>query len=894
MIEVRYSRGVELPELRGAGGAALWLDPRGPQDFAFVSHAHSDHTGRHAESILTDGTSRLMRARLGAPVGVEHVLGWRERREFSNFEMMLIPAGHVLGSAQCWIESAAGSLLYTGDFKLRAGLSSEVAEAERAEILIMETTFGLPHYVFPPAEEVIAGVVKFAREALEEGDVPVLLGYSLGKAQEILAALAVAGVPIMLHGAVWKMTRVYEGMGIAFPEYCQYEAGKVGGHALICPPNVNGSAMLRKIRNRRVAMLSGWAMNPGAKFRYQADAAFPLSDHAGYDDLLRHVEAVGPKRVLTLHGYAREFAADLRERGVEAWALTGDNQLELGLPVKVVAGFERKVVEEVGGEEAAEGFGRFAEVCERIGRTTGKLEKVRILREYFEGLEDEELRVVAVWLTGNAFSQVANRAVRVGWAVIRRAVLAVSGLSPGEFSAISRRWNDIGLTTAEALGGRRVGSGDSPSIAEVGEFFQRLEAARGPVGKGGLLEAMLGRISAGEAKVLVTILTGELRIGLKEGLVEEAVAEAFGAEGVAVREANMLLGDLGETAVRARSGTLGTVELRPFCPMKAMLASPEPDAEAVWGRLGGEGSVWLEDKLDGIRAQVHVAGGECRIFSRELKDVTATFPEIAVAAVASGREFVVDGEMLAYQGGRPLGFFELQRRLGRKERDLFMANEVPVSFLAFDVLWAEGRSVFRERLGERRRVLEGLGLAGSLTAVPLVTAGSAEEIDVAFDAARARGNEGLIAKDPASAYSPGRRGLAWIKLKKAFATLDCVIVAAEYGHGKRVGVLSDYTFAVRDAKGGLANIGKAYSGLTDVEIADLTEELLGLVVRQRGLVYDIEPRIVLEIAFDSINESDRHSSGLAMRFPRIKGIRRDKGIDGIDSVVSARRLVARG
>ncbi len=832
-----------------------------------------------------------MRARLGVPVGVEHVLGWRERRAFSNFEMTLIPAGHVLGSAQCLIDSAAGSLLYTGDFKLRAGLSSEVAEAVPADILIMETTFGLPHYVFPPAEEVIAGVVKFAQEALEEGDVPVLLGYSLGKAQEILTALSTAGVPIMLHGAVWKMTRVYEGLGISFPEYRKYEAGAVAGHALICPPNVNGSAMLRKIRNRRVAMLSGWAMNPGAKFRYQADAAFPLSDHAGYDDLLRHVRAVGPKRVLTLHGYAREFAADLRELGVEAWALTGDNQLELGIARGVTVSFERKETTGTKGEKKTEGFGLFTEVCEGIGRTTGKLEKVRILREYFSGLEDSELRVAAVWLTGNAFSRVANRAVRVGWAVIRRAVLAVSGLSPGDFSAISKRWNDIGLTTAEALGGRDAEG--SPSIGEVGEFFQKLEDARGPVVKGSLLEEMLRRISAGEAKVLVTILTGELRIGLKEGLVEEAVAEAFGVEGAAVREANMLLGDLGETALRARARTLEAVELRPFRPMKAMLASPEPDAEAVWGRLGGGGSVWLEDKLDGIRAQVHVAGGECRIFSRELKEVTATFPEIAAEAVGLGREFVLDGEMLAWQDGRPLGFFELQRRLGRKERDLFMANEVPVSFVAFDVLWAEGRSVFREKLTERRRVLEGLGLAGALSAVPLASAASAEEIDVAFDAARARGNEGLIAKDPVSAYSPGRRGLAWIKLKKAFATLDCVIVAAEYGHGKRVGVLSDYTFAVRDAKGALLNIGKAYSGLTDVEIADLTEELLGLVLRQRGRVYDVEPKVVLEIAFDSINESDRHASGLAMRFPRIKGIRRDKGVDGIDSVASARRLVAR-
>ena len=885
MIDVRYSRGVELPEL------GLWLDPRGPKDFAFVSHAHADHTGRHAETILTDGTSRLMRARQGTPVGIEHIVPWRERRRLRDFEIMLIPAGHVLGSAQCFIESSAGTLLYTGDFKLREGLSSERAEAEPAETLIMETTFGLPHYVFPPAAEVIAEVVKFCHEALEDGDVPVLLGYSLGKAQEILSALATANVPVMLHGAVWKMTRVYEGLGMTFPAYQKYAAGEVSGHALICPPNVNGSAMLRKIRNRRVAMLSGWAMTPGARFRYQADAAFPLSDHADYTDLLKHVDAVAPKRVLTLHGYAHEFARDLRERGIEAWSLTGANQLELLLPGKKVTSISPPRPLPV--EQSAQkiGFAEFAAICEAIGKTTGKLEKVRILREYFADLEDSDLRIVAVWLTGNAFSQVAARPLRVGWAVIRRALLAASGLSPGELQAISRRWNDSGQTTAEALAGTPPLQPITRSVAEVQEFFRRIEAARGPVAKGALLEELLRTITPAEAKILVSILTGELRIGLKEGLVEDAVASAFATDGTAVREANMLLGDLGETAVRARASTLDTIELAPFRPMKSMLASPEPDASAVWDRLGSTGSVWLEDKLDGIRAQLHVANGTCQIYSRELKDITATFPEIAAAATQHGHHCVLDGEMLAYQNGRPLAFAELQRRLGRKELDLFMANEVPVSFLAFDVLWANGRSTFRDPLHQRRAVLDALDLAPPLAAVPVHTADSPETIDAAFDQARDRNNEGLIAKDPASPYAPGRRGLAWIKLKKAFATLDCVIVAAEYGHGKRVGVLSDYTFAVRDAKGGLANIGKAYSGLTDVEIAGLTEELLALVIRQRGRVYDVEPRIVLEIAFDSLNESDRHSSGLAMRFPRIKGIRRDKGPDEIDTIATARRLV---
>ncbi|MEY4299634.1 MAG: hypothetical protein RIR25_870 [Verrucomicrobiota bacterium] len=322
MIDVSSLGGIHLAALD------LWLDPASPRGFAFVSHAHSDHTGKHGETVLSSGTSHFMRARIG-PSAREHVLEFGDTHELRGARFTLLPAGHVRGSAQLHLETEDGSLLYTGDFKLRPGLSSEGIEWRGAETLIMETTFGKPQYIFPPTEQVLSDVIAFCRDALDNGSVPVLLGYSLGKAQEILCAVAAAGLRPMLHGAVAKMTRIYSQLIPGFPDFADYKASEVAGHVLICPPSVRGSAMVQNITRRRVAVLTGWALDPSAVHRYRVDAAFPLSDHAGYDELLQYIDLVRPKRVLTLHGYASEFARDLRRRGIEAWSLVSPDQLEL-------------------------------------------------------------------------------------------------------------------------------------------------------------------------------------------------------------------------------------------------------------------------------------------------------------------------------------------------------------------------------------------------------------------------------------------------------------------------------------------------------------------------------------------------------------------------------------
>jgi Cft2 family RNA processing exonuclease len=271
-----------------------------------------------------------MAGRLGKAKGREHVLAYRTSMRFPNFEIELLPAGHVLGSAQCLVTSAAGTLLYTGDFKLRPGLSCEPAATVHAETLVMETTFGLPHYVFPPAEDVLRQVAEFCLATRAAGATPVLLVYSLGKAQEAIAALAGTGLPILVHRAAWEMTNIYGSLGVEFPPFERFEDDvEIRDHVVVCPPGAGG--ILDKIPKRRVAALTGWALDPRTKYRMGVDAAFPLSDHAGYDDLMRFVELVNPRRVFTTHGFAREFARDLRARGVEAWTLDGVDQLELSL-----------------------------------------------------------------------------------------------------------------------------------------------------------------------------------------------------------------------------------------------------------------------------------------------------------------------------------------------------------------------------------------------------------------------------------------------------------------------------------------------------------------------------------------------------------------------------------
>jgi DNA ligase-1 len=541
---------------------------------------------------------------------------------------------------------------------------------------------------------------------------------------------------------------------------------------------------------------------------------------------------------------------------------------------------------------------RWSELAERVSMTTRTSEKTALLAEYFGSLEPDALPIAAVFLTGRPFAETDQRAIGLGWAAIASVVAEVADVGRAELGAAYDRHSDLGLAVEDvlAVAGHAPAPDASPSLTEVSATFDAIESAPGPAAKRMLLRDLIARSDPPTAKGIVKVLGGDLRIGLREGLVEASIARAFGRPLDDVKSAGMLTGDIGRVAVLARDDRLATAELTPFHPLKFMLASPAEDADEIVRRLGPE--VWVEDKYDGIRAQLHKLGQEVRLYSRDLHDVSGQFPEIVEAAHDIGWDGILDGEILAWKDDVVLPFISLQARLGRKSPSAAIRAEVPVIFVAFDVL-AVGPGMtplLREPLRSRRAELEAIGFepleaGGRFVRSHLTDATDAPGIDEAFEAARARRNEGLLVKDPDSGYRPGRRGLGWLKMKRALATIDCVVVGVEVGHGKRHGVLSDYTFAIRDeATGRLVNIGKAYSGLTDAEIADMTRWFEAHTIARHGRYREVEPTVVVEIAFDVIVRSRRHGSGFSLRFPRIHALRPDKSVDDIDTVATVEAL----
>jgi DNA ligase 1 len=560
---------------------------------------------------------------------------------------------------------------------------------------------------------------------------------------------------------------------------------------------------------------------------------------------------------------------------------------------------------------------RLAETGEQIAGTTKKLEKTKIVADYLRSQPVHEAAVAAVFLSGRPFPVWEETTLQVGGSLLWQVVKELSKKSDAELSAAYRKRGDLGAVAGDVLPPRDEAS--SPTVGEVQSTFRDIAAARGPSAKGALVRQLLGRATPLEAKYLIKIMTGDLRIGLKESLVEEAIAKAYGTTLPEVQRANMLLGDIGETLRLAAENRLTDARMRLFHPLGFMLASP---AESAQDALSYFDHGCVEDKYDGIRAQAHCAGGQVKIFSRTRDEITESFPELE-DALAAFDDVILDGEIVAWNypetgspnEGRARPFSYLQQRLGRKKVSDDLMRDVPVAYLTFDVLYAAGELVIDRPFSERARLLEQilsaprtpfssrhgknqgrlmfepdeLPAAAHVIRAPVSQASTADELDELFVAAQARGNEGLMIKDPQSVYTPGRRGKSWLKMKRELATLDVVVTAVEYGHGKRIGVLSDYTFAVRDGDR-LLNIGKAYSGLTDVEIADMTKWFLEHTIADHGMRLEVEPKIVLEVAFNNMMRSDRHNSGYALRFPRIVRLRPDKSPEEIDTIERVREI----
>jgi DNA ligase-1 len=656
----------------------------------------------------------------------------------------------------------------------------------------------------------------------------------------------------------------------------------------------------------------------------------------------------------------------------------------------------------------------FADTAERIAATAKKLEKTALLAGYLKSVPVKEAGVAAVFFSGRPFAVWEETTLQVGGTLLWRIVMELSGKSEAELTAAYREHGDLGAVAEAVLPNRMEWSDGRPSPLPQGaekvshdgphppsavqEIFREIAAARGPAAKGALVRQLLGGVSPLEAKYIVKIMTGDLRIGLKESLVEEAIAKAYAIPLAVdtlkdVQRANMLLGDIGETLRLAAEGRLAEAKMRLFHPIGFMLASPAESAEDA---LSYFQNAWVEDKYDGIRAQAHCSGDTVRFFSRTRDEITESFPELPDMLAGVAQDAILDGEIVAWSyladedsvtegsndverrasppvSGRALPFTALQQRLGRKKVSEELMQQVPVAYLVFDVLYADAELLIGKPLHERAIKLDELLAAprkpvhhggtgarrrqgtdssqlqgnfifapaypsdaqsASLTTddreptthlpttgegptanlrpndvrrttpspmtgdqrptpalirAPVYSASSPVELNQLFDAAQARGNEGLMIKDPESPYTPGRRGKSWLKLKRELATLDVVVTAVEWGHGKRIGVLSDYTFAVRDGDR-LLNVGKAYSGLTDVEIAEMTKWFLEHTIEDQGFRRLVEPKIVLEVAFNNVMKSDRHHSGYALRFPRIVRLRPDKLPEEVDTLERVRGI----
>ena len=536
----------------------------------------------------------------------------------------------------------------------------------------------------------------------------------------------------------------------------------------------------------------------------------------------------------------------------------------------------------------------FAECAEAVAATTKKLEKAAILGSYLETLSDPDLTRAARYFAGHQFAMSDSRTTNVGGSIITAALSEATGFSGEDMSPRYVRLGDPGELAAEIIKETKRAFNPTITLAETESLIVRLSETRGIKNKTALLAAVLHRASPLEAKYIVKLLAGDLRIGLREGLVEDAIARIFGQPLADVAYANMMLGDIGETATRARVGDLRDVNMRLFHPIKFMLATPAADLTDVARTMPEE--FLIEDKFDGIRAQAHVESGRVAIYSRTMDEITHRFPELVEPLRSLTTDVIIDGEIVPASGDVILPFSELQKRLGRKNVGTQLLEAVPVVLVAYDLLYAGGKVLIDQPLSERRHLLgQVVPDRGPLRMSQGKLLADAAMLDDEFELARARGNEGLMIKSPGSSYKPGRRGRDWLKLKRAIATLDVVVTAVEVGHGKRRNLLSDYTFAVRRSgeDDQLLNIGKAYSGLTDQELTELTEWFKNHTLQEygHGRIRLVEPTIVIEVTFDRIQPSKRHKSGYALRFPRILRLRPDKTTADIDTLETVRRLV---
>jgi len=537
--------------------------------------------------------------------------------------------------------------------------------------------------------------------------------------------------------------------------------------------------------------------------------------------------------------------------------------------------------------------------------------KVNILSGYLCSLNDDEsLPIAVLFFSNRIFPRGSKFLMNTGYSTIIQVLSEIATMDSKQIQNVYLQHGDMGALAEYAVSNRNMVSlFQQQQPLTLLSTHDRLKKIADTIGSGSakdkknILKGLLIDSSPLEAKYLIKIINGEMRIGLTEGLVEIAISEAFRQDLKDVRHAMLFLGDISHLVILAKKNLLHTALIKPLTPLSYMLADVMFTAEEIMAYY--QKPLICEFKYDGIRAQMHKFGQQIRLFSRKLSDVTMAFPELANAAAdtrplvsttapLSRIDFILDGEVMAFQSGKPLHFQELQKRLHKKNLTEQIMSQIPVVYIVYDIMYFNGENLIRKPIKERKEVLSNIIFNEHIINSSYKFVTSEEEIIEMFEKSRDIGHEGLLLKDPDSHYHPGKRGKYWVKMKKELDTIDAVVVIAEYGHGKRAGMLSDYTFAVRDDPDSntsqLRTIGKAYSGLTDDEIIETTKRLKSIMLKDEGIRIIVKPEIVLEIAFDSIQKSNRHDSGFALRFPRIKNIREDKTVSDIDSLQKVKQV----
>jgi DNA ligase-1 len=542
-------------------------------------------------------------------------------------------------------------------------------------------------------------------------------------------------------------------------------------------------------------------------------------------------------------------------------------------------------------------FLQLANLGEQLEHTRKRNEMTALLARFLQDLQPQEIPPAVRLTIGQIFPEWDGRALNISWKAMMAVVDELTDAPADIRDQASDQAVDGGQFVCILFEQARRQPPASPPLM-IMEVFRTFEEIAGTAGRGSrvrkesLLRGLLERATPIEAKYLAKIICGEMRHGVSEGLMLDGIAQAAGIKSRWVRRANQLWGDLGEVAsvalTRGEAGLRGAT-VRLFRPLKPMLAQTANDLPETFERF--EGRVALEYKLDGARVQLHRRDEEVRIYSRNLTDVTASLPDVVnhVREFQAAAEFIMEGEAIAVDPqGRPLPFQHLMRRFRRKHAVATTVEEIPVQLHLFDLLYLNGESLvdlpYQERWSRLERTVGGVNLVRRIIPQDL------EEGQEFAELARRDGHEGLMAKDLTSAYTPGIRGKSWLKLKHVIS-LDLVIVAADWGYGRRHGWLSNYHLGVLDEKSGeFLVVGKTFKGLTDTEFQAMTEQLLGLELhRQRGTVF-VQPRIVVEVLFNEIQQSGQYKSGMALRFARIARVRLDKNAAQADTLQTLREL----